>query len=65
MGLILRLRGVYETRGDSVKAFVVQAMACFDIASQMAQAIRLEFGIEFSRNSEIIIGEAELTQILT
>ena len=50
---------------NEVKAFVVQAMACFDIASQMAQAIRLEFGIEFSRNSEIIIGEAELTQILT
>ncbi|MBI6633956.1 DUF2280 domain-containing protein [Pseudomonas paralactis] len=50
---------------NEVKAFVVQAMACFDIASKMAQTIRLEFGIEFSRNSENIIGEAELTQMLT
>jgi len=50
---------------NEVKAFGIQAMACFDIVSQMAQAIRLEFGIEFSRNSEIIISEAELTQMLT
>ena len=32
-----------------VKAFIVQVLACFDTPSQTAQAVRLEFGIESSR----------------
>ena len=34
---------------DEVKGFIVQARACFDTSSQVAQAVRFEFGIELSR----------------
>ena len=34
---------------DEVKAFIVQALACFDTPSQVVQAVKDEFGIEISR----------------
>lgn len=34
---------------NDVKAFIVQALACFDTPSQVAAAVREEFGIEVSR----------------
>lgn len=34
---------------NDVKAFIVQALACFDTPSQVAQAVKEEFGIEVSR----------------
>ncbi|QJP08395.1 DUF2280 domain-containing protein [Pseudomonas multiresinivorans] len=34
---------------DEVKAFIVQALACFDTPSQVVQAVKEEFGIEISR----------------
>lgn len=37
------------TLKNEVKAFIVQAIACFDTPSQVAQAVRQEFGIELSR----------------
>jgi hypothetical protein len=35
-------------RGE-VKAFIVQALACFDTPSQVVAAVKTEFGIEISR----------------
>lgn len=37
------------TLKNEVRAFIVQAIACFDTPSQVAQAVRQEFGIELSR----------------
>lgn len=34
---------------NEAKAFIVQALACFDTPSQVVQAVRQEFGIELSR----------------
>lgn len=34
---------------SEVKAFIVQALACFDTPSQVAAAVKTEFGIEISR----------------
>jgi len=34
---------------NDVKAFIVQALACFDTPSQVAQAVKEEFGVEISR----------------
>ncbi|MCO6690386.1 DUF2280 domain-containing protein [Pseudomonas asiatica] len=34
---------------NEVKAFIVQALACFDTPSQVAAAVREEFGIEVTR----------------
>lgn len=34
---------------NEVKGFIVQALACFDTPSQVATAVREEFGIEVSR----------------
>jgi len=34
---------------NDVKAFIVQALACFDTPSQVATAVREEFGIEVTR----------------
>ncbi|HCN47068.1 MAG TPA: hypothetical protein DIT18_16615 [Pseudomonas sp.] len=34
---------------NEVKAFIVQALACFDTPSQVAAAVREEFGLEVSR----------------
>jgi hypothetical protein len=34
---------------DEVKAFVVQALACFDTPSQVVAAVKAEFGLEVSR----------------
>lgn len=34
---------------DEVKAFIVQALACFDTPTQVAEAVKQEFGIELSR----------------
>jgi hypothetical protein len=34
---------------NEVKGFIVQALACFDTPSQVAQAVREEFGIELTR----------------
>lgn len=34
---------------DEVKAFVVQALACFDTPSQVVTAVKAEFGLEVSR----------------
>lgn len=37
------------TLNNEVKAFIVQALACFDTPSQVAAAVREEFGIEVTR----------------
>lgn len=37
------------TLNNEVKAFIVQALACFDTPSQVSAAVREEFGIEVSR----------------
>ncbi len=37
------------TLTDDVKAFIVQALACFDTPSQVVDAVREEFGAEVSR----------------
>ncbi|HBO7470547.1 TPA: DUF2280 domain-containing protein [Pseudomonas aeruginosa] len=34
---------------SEVKAFIVQALACFDTPSQVAESVKKEFGIEVSR----------------
>ena len=34
---------------DEVKAFVVQALACFDTPSEVAKAVKEEFGLVVSR----------------
>lgn len=34
---------------NEVKAFIVQALACFDTPTQVAQSVRDEFGIEITR----------------
>ncbi|WP_025856067.1 DUF2280 domain-containing protein [Pseudomonas sp. CHM02] len=34
---------------DEVKAFIVQALACFDTPSQVCQAVKEQYGIELSR----------------
>lgn len=34
---------------DEVKAFVVQALACFDTPSQVVASVKAEFGLEVSR----------------
>ncbi len=34
---------------SEVKAFIVQALACFDTPSQVAEAVKKEFGVEVSR----------------
>ncbi|NWD81544.1 DUF2280 domain-containing protein [Pseudomonas reactans] len=34
---------------DEVKAFIVQALACFDTPSQVCQAVKERYGIEVSR----------------
>ena len=34
---------------SEVKAFIVQALACFDTPSQVAEAVKLEFSVEVSR----------------
>ncbi|UVM64436.1 DUF2280 domain-containing protein [Pseudomonas sp. B21-009] len=36
---------------NEVKAFIVQALACFDTPSQVAEAVKNEFGIEVSRQA--------------
>ncbi|MGE6564352.1 DUF2280 domain-containing protein [Pseudomonas hunanensis] len=36
---------------NEVKAFIVQALACFDTPSQVAEAVNKEFGIEISRQT--------------
>ncbi|WP_430303201.1 DUF2280 domain-containing protein [Pseudomonas sp. DC418] len=36
---------------NEVKAFIVQALACFDTPSQVAEAVKNEFGIEISRQA--------------
>ncbi|WP_296267441.1 DUF2280 domain-containing protein [Pseudomonas sp. UBA6562] len=36
---------------NEVKAFIVQALACFDTPSQVAEAVKNEFGIVVSRQS--------------
>ncbi|WP_288358313.1 DUF2280 domain-containing protein [uncultured Pseudomonas sp.] len=37
------------TLSNDVKAFIVQALACFDTPSQVAAAVKEEYGIEVSR----------------
>lgn len=37
------------TLTDDVKAFVVQALACFDTPTQVASAVKEEFGLEITR----------------
>lgn len=37
------------TLNNEVKAFIVQALACFDTPSQVATAVQEEFGIEITR----------------
>lgn len=39
------------TLNSEVKAFIVQALACFDTPSQVAAAVKEEFGIEVSRQT--------------
>ncbi|MCT4498780.1 DUF2280 domain-containing protein [Pseudomonas sivasensis] len=34
---------------DEVKAFIVQALACFDTPSQVCQAVKEQYGVEVSR----------------
>lgn len=36
---------------SEVKAFIVQALACFDTPSQVAESVKKEFGIELSRQT--------------
>ncbi|MCY1190252.1 hypothetical protein D9M72_14630 [compost metagenome] len=36
---------------NEVKAFIVQALACFDTPSQVAEAVKNEFGLVVSRQS--------------
>ncbi|WP_345956778.1 DUF2280 domain-containing protein [Pseudomonas fulva] len=36
---------------SEVKAFIVQALACFDTPSQVVEAVKKEFGIELSRQT--------------
>lgn len=36
---------------SEVKAFIVQALACFDTPSQVVEAVKKEFGIEVSRQT--------------
>lgn len=36
---------------DEAKTFVVQALACFDTASEVAEAVRKEFGVEVAKQS--------------
>lgn len=36
---------------SEVKAFIVQALACFDTPSQVAEQVKKEFGIEISRQT--------------
>jgi hypothetical protein len=37
------------TLNNEVKGFIVQALACFDTPSQVAEAVKQEFGVELSR----------------
>jgi len=37
------------TFSDEIKAFIVKALACFDTPSQVAEAVRVNFGVEVSR----------------
>ncbi|EPJ5167381.1 DUF2280 domain-containing protein [Pseudomonas aeruginosa] len=37
------------TLNSDVKAFIVQALACFDTPSQVSESVKKEFGIEVSR----------------
>ena len=37
------------TLTDEVKEFIVKGLACFDTPSQVAEAVRVNFGIEVSR----------------
>ncbi|MDT6962924.1 DUF2280 domain-containing protein [Cupriavidus sp. SZY C1] len=37
------------TLNDDVKAFIVQALACYDTPSQVVDAVKEEFGLEVSR----------------
>ncbi|MEN7527012.1 DUF2280 domain-containing protein [Cupriavidus sp. DL-D2] len=37
------------TLNEDVKAFIVQALACYDTPSQVVDAVKEEFGIEVSR----------------
>lgn len=37
------------TLTDGVKRFIVQALACYDTPSQVAEAVKQEFGIETTR----------------
>lgn len=34
---------------NDVKAFIVQALACFDTPTQVSQAVKQEFGVEITR----------------
>lgn len=36
---------------SEVKAFIVQALACFDTPSQVVEAVKNEFGLELSRQT--------------
>lgn len=36
---------------DEVKAFVVQALACFDTPSAVAEAVKREFGVDVSKQA--------------
>ena len=36
---------------SEVRAFIVQALACFDTPSQVAEAVKKEFGLEVSRQA--------------
>lgn len=35
---------------DEVKAFIVQALACFDTPTQVAEAVKEQFGVDVPRN---------------
>lgn len=37
------------TLTEDVKAFIVQALACFDTPTQVSEAVREEFGVEVTR----------------
>lgn len=36
---------------DEAKTFIVQALACFDTPSDVAEAVRAEFGVEIAKQS--------------
>ena len=51
---------------SEVKSFIVQALACFDTPSQVAEAVKNEFGVVLSRQqveNRLMIGRPPKTSV--